>query len=461
MRLNGIRYAVYLAAGWTAAFCSGSERVPRNIILMIADGCGYGHVAAADYYDTGRLGAQTYEQFPVRVAVSTVSLNTGGYDPRLAEADFGYVEMTGLLPRKPTDSAAAATALSTGIKTLNGHIGVDSLKQPVENVTERAEKLGKATGVITTVPFPHATPAGFAAHAGDRGSIPEIAAYMLRECRLEVLMGGGHPRYDRQGLALEAPDFRLFGGQALWDSLTQGHCGADRDGDGNPDPWTFIDSLEQFRALASGPAPDRVFGLPRVRETLQQGRGGRVLSPPDSVPFIATVPTLAEMTAAALNVLDADPDGFFLMIEGGAVDWASHGNQTGRMIEEMRDFNRAVDQVVDWVERNGGWKKNLVIVTADHETGRPTSPSAESLWPTVPAGRKAAVLDPVNRGRGAVPDLVWHTVRHTNALVPLYAKGAGSKYLAECAKRKDPVRGRFIDNTDIARSIFRLMPLPQ
>lgn len=428
---------------------------------MIADGCGYGQVAATDYYEAGRPGAQVYEKFPVRLSVSTVSLNTGGYDPSLAESDFRYVEMTGLLPRKPTDSAAAATALASGVKTLNGHIGVDSLKQPVENVTERAEKLGKATGVITTVPFPHATPAGFTVHAEDRGSMTDIAADFLRNSRLDVLMGGGHPWYDRQGLPLEIPDFRLFGGPALWDSLTQGQCGADRDGDGDPDPWNFIDSLEQFRALASGPAPDRLFGLPRVRETLQQGRGGRVFAPPDSVPFIATVPTLAEMTAAALNVLDADPDGFFLMVEAGAVDWASHGNQTGRMIEEMRDFNRAVDQVVEWVERNGGWKKNLVIVTADHETGRPTSPSAESDWPSVPADRKAGILDPVNRGRGAVPDLVWRTVRHTNALVPLYAKGAGSECLTESAGRKDPVRGRFIDNTDIGRTVFRLMPLPR
>ncbi|MDM7925062.1 MAG: alkaline phosphatase [bacterium] len=291
--------------------------------------------------------------------------------------------------------------------------------------------------------------------------MPDIAADLLCNSRLDVLMGGGHPWYDRQGLPLEIPDFRFFGGQALWDSLTQGHCGADRDGDGNPDPWTFIDSLEQFRALASGPAPDRLFGLPRVRETLQQGREGRVLAPPDSVPFIATVPTLAEMTATALNVLDADPDGFFLMVEGGAVDWASHGNQTGRMIEEMRDFNRAVDQVVEWVERNGGWKRTLSIVTADHETGRPTSPSAESRWPLTPSSRKADLLNPENRGRGAVPDLVWRTVRHTNALVPLYAKGAGSKYLMESAQRKDPVRGRFIDNTDIARTVFRLMPLPR
>jgi alkaline phosphatase len=460
IRTNRIRFAVLITAGCAAAICGAGEKRPKNVILMIADGCGYGQLAATDLHETGSKGAQSYERFPVRVAVNTESLNTGGYDPARAESDFDYVEMTGLLPRKPTDSAAAATALSTGTKTLNGHIGVDSLKQPLENVVERFEALGKATGVITTVLFAHATPAGFVAHAEDRGSMTDIAAELLCNSRIEVLMGCGHPFYDRQGLPSDVPDFRMVGGKAVWDSLTLGRCGSDRDGDGDRDPWTFIDSLEQFRALSSGPAPDRLIGLPRIRETLQQGREGRRLAPPDSVPFIQTVPTLEEMTSAALNVLDSDPDGFFLMIEGGAVDWASHGNQTGRMIEEMRDFNRAVDTVVEWVERNGGWEKSLVIVTADHETGRPTSPSAESLWPSTPVSGKAALLDPVNRGPGNTPDLVWQTVRHTNSLVPLFAKGAGSELLRKSADRTDPVRGPYLDNTDVARAIFRINPLP-
>jgi alkaline phosphatase len=460
IRMNRILCAALITAGCSAAICGAADNRPKNVILMIADGCGYGQIAATDFYETGSAGAQSYERFPVRVAMSTASLNTGGYDPSLAESDFDYVEMTGLLPRKPTDSAAAATALSTGVKTLNGHIGVDSLKQPLENVVERFETLGKATGVITSVPFAHATPAGFVACAEDRGSTSDIARDMLCNSGLEVLMGGGHPLFDRQGLPSDVPDFRMVGGKAVWDSLMQGRCGSDRDGDGDPDPWMLIDSLGQFRAFSSGPAPERLFGLPRIRETLQQSREGRRLAPPDSVPFIETVPTLAEMTSAALNVLDSDPDGFFLMIEGGAVDWASHGNQTGRTIEEMRDFNRAVDRVVEWVKRNGGWEKTLVVVTADHETGRLTSPSAEFLWATTPASGKAKLLDPVNRGRGNTPELVWHTVRHTNSLVPLFAKGAGSKLLQESADRTDPMRGPYLDNTDVARIIFRLNPLP-
>jgi alkaline phosphatase len=76
----------------------------------------------------------------------------------------------------------------------------------------------------------------------------------------------------------------------------------------------------------SGPHPTRVIGVPRVWETLQQARSGDAFAAPYAVPFIQSVPTLVEMTNAALNVLDDDPDGFFLMVEGGAVDWAAHSN---------------------------------------------------------------------------------------------------------------------------------------
>jgi alkaline phosphatase len=443
-----------------AAMSAAGDGRPKNVIFMIADGCGYGQIAATDLYESGSTGVQSYEDFPVRAAMSTGSLNTGGYDPAAADSIFNSVMSRAMTPRKPTDSAAAATALSTGVKTLNGELGMNPAGLPLENIVERFEKLGKSTGVVTSVPFAHATPAGFVIHAEDRGSLTGIADRMLSASPLEVLMGCGHPLFDRQGLPSGTPDFRMVGGQDVWDSLMQGKCGADRDGDGDPDPWTFIDDRETFRSLATGPAPERLFGLARTFETLQQGRGGRPQAPPDSVPPVETVPTLTEMTSAALNVLDGNPDGFFLMVEAGAVDWASHDNQTGRMIEEMTDFNRAVDRVLAWVEVNGGWERTLVIVTGDHETGRPVSPSADSLWSRTPSREKAALLNPVGRGRGITPDLVWCTVKHTNALLPLFAKGAGSELLKKSATGTDPVRGPYLDNTDVAAVIFRLNPLP-
>lgn len=151
-------------------------------------------------------------------------------------------------------------------------------------------------------------------------------------------------------------------------------------------------------------------------------------------------------------MLDDDPDGFFLMIEGGAVDWAGHGNNSNRMIEEEVDFNRAVEAVCEWVERNGGWKHTLVIVTGDHETGYLTGPGSG-------AGDRlgGATWTPlVNNGPGNLPGMQWHSGGHTNALIPLYARGPGwPRFFLQPLKR-DPRRGLYMDNTGLPRVLFKL-----
>jgi AraC-like DNA-binding protein len=131
----------------------------KNVILMISDGCGYNHIEATDYFEVGVNGKQIYQQFPVQYAVSTYSLG-GEYNPELAWRDFKYVE------QKPTDSAAASTAISTGVKISNGAICFDATQTKLLNLVERFEAIGRTTGVITTVPFSHATPAGMVAHNG-------------------------------------------------------------------------------------------------------------------------------------------------------------------------------------------------------------------------------------------------------------------------------------------------------
>jgi alkaline phosphatase len=143
------------------------------------------------------------------------------------------------------------------------------------------------------------------------------------------------------------------------------------------------------------------------------------------------------MTKTAINVLDNDPDGFFIMIEAGAVDWASHDDNGARMIEEMIDFETAVKSVVEWVETKNSWKKTLVIITADHQTGYLTGV--------------------VNGGRGVLPQMRWNSTDHTNSLVFFFAKGRGSKLFEQEAKNKDARYGRYIDNTDIAKVIFALL----
>jgi alkaline phosphatase len=454
-----VRRMLVLLAG--AATLSGKPRqTPQNIILMIADGCGYGQTASADFYEFGETGKQVYERFPVCLAVSTGSIETGGYQPDSAWADFGYVL------RRPTDSAAAATAMATGEKTVNGAIGMDPEGRPMENIVERFEVLGKATGVVTTVPFANATPAGFAAHNTNRDRIGVIAQSMILESPLDVVMGCGHPEYDEQGTPTPSLNFDMPKGEpqprlldSVWASLTLGTVGADADRDGIPDPWTFIDERDGFRALANGPTPKRLLGVVKRRSTLQEEREGNPFAEPFAVPLNGNVPTLAEMTSAALNGLNEDPDGFFVMIEGGAVDWASHKNRTGRMIEEMIDFNRAVEAVVGWIETHGGWERSLLVVTADHETGYPTSPKADSLWALTPTLERGLLLLPRNAGRGRTPGLTWNSNHHTNALVPLYARGSGSDLFLKYAIREDPIRKRYLENTEIGKVFFELNPL--
>jgi len=224
--------------------------------------------------------------------------------------------------------------------------------------------------------------------------------------------------------------------------VNAGTAGGDADADGDPDPWVLVDDLAEFEALTAGDAPDRVLGVPRVRSTLQQRRPGDAEADAYAVPFNEGVPDLATMAGGALNVLDNDPDGLFLMIEGGAVDWAAHSNQCGRMIEEQIDFNRAVAAVVEWVEANSNWDETLLIVTADHETGYLTGPEAGE-----------ACTAPVCLGQGAMPTVEWHSGGHTNSLVPFFARGAGARLFEQLPLGTDPLRGAYIDNTDIGRVI--------
>jgi alkaline phosphatase len=363
------------------------------------------------------------------------------YDPVMAWSDFEYVKSC------YTDSAAAATAMAAGVKTYDAAIGVDVNEQPVKNALELAEEKGKATGVITSVEWSHATPAGHVAHNVHRDNYDAIGQEMVNASAADVIMGAGHPWYDADGNLKVTPNtFKYVGGEATWDALVAGTAGGDADGDGDPDPWTLIQTRAEFQALMSGPTPERVLGTAQVYQTLQQGRSGDAFADPYVVPHIETVPTLEEMTKAALNVLDDDPDGLYLMIEGGAIDWAGHSNQSGRMIEEAIDFERAVEAVVDWVQGNSNWGETLLIITADHETGYLWGPGSDPAWMPI-----------VNNGVGNLPGMEWHSPNHTNSLVVLSAKGDAARMFHTYADEYDPVRGQYLDNTEVAELVFWAM----
>lgn len=427
MRPRGAQTWLSLLAALSLILWAGlaSAKMPTNVILMISDGMGYNTVKATDYW-TG--GTPVYENFAVKYGVSTFSANNTSipaYNPSLAWSDFNYVK------NGAADSASAATAMATGVKTCNGQINWSVSGSPLTNIVQIAGGLGKATGVVTTVSWSNATPAAMVAHNLSRDNYAAIANEMLNS-NLNVIMGAGNPGFNNNGQPA-AQNAQYVGGTGTWDALNAGTLNG----------WTSIQTKAEFEALANNANPPvtKVVGTVQAYTTTQQARVGTQGTPtpanPSGVPFNANVPSLATMTSGALNVLNKNANGFFLMVEGGAVDWASHANQLDRMIEEQMDFNAAVQAVVAWVNANSNWDNTLLIVTADHETGYLEGPTA---------GTFNAV---VNKGAGVLPGATFNSSGHTNSLVPLYAFGAGSESLAGYADQLDPVRGLYVDNTEI------------
>jgi len=452
---------------------------PKNVILFISDGCGFNHVDATSLYQYGKTGMQIYEQFPVRLGMSTYLVNES-YDSDSAWTNFNYVL------KRPTDSAGSITAISTGIKSYRGALCFDTLKQPLENLYDKNEKNGKSTGVVSTVPFSNATPAGIIAHNENRQNYQEIAKEMIMDSKADVIIGGGHPFYNpdgslvsvlaerfvgskeiwdmnnggkpissKAGELIPLGEFRYVGGKDVWDALSNGTAGNDTDGDGVIDYWTLIQDRESFQKYMTGETPNRLIGVFKSGQATQVERDttGETWEP-FSIPFVETIPTLKEMTSTAINVLDENPNGFFLMVEGGAVDWAAHEHVLSRTIEEQIDFNKAIEAACEWVEKNSNWNETLIIVTSDHETGYLAGPGSNKNNAKTIAEKWKPIK---NNGLGKMPDVGWYTEEHTNSLVPFYAKGPGSNLFIQQATGVDKVYGKFIDNTDIGKILSDLL----
>jgi len=442
--------------------------VPKNIIFFIGDGMGFNHVLAANYFEHGLGGVQPYEQADwTRLALSTypavISKRDGrlvfadGYSPQRAWSDSVYVQ------KNYTDSGAGGTALATGRKTYNNSIAIGVQGDTLMQVTRAAEERGKATGLVSSVHISHATPAAFGAHNYSRNNFVEIARYMLFHTRLDVIMGAGNPDFDDNGRSAQSND-QFVGGRNLWQQLSA-NTGAteflvddkmfrvlDSDGDSHPDPWRVIQTRQEFLDAATGEAPRRLLGIAQANSTLQDGRDKpEDEALPFNTPFNANVPNLSEMTLAALNVLSGDPDGFFLMVEGGAIDWASHDNDLVRIVEEQIDLNRAIQAAIHWVETHSSWEETLIIITSDHETGHLTGPDH-------PQNINSPVL---NQGKGRLPAAKFHSEDHTNSLVPFYAKGPGQELFNVAAGGFDPVRGAFLQNVQVPQVIFLMWGKPQ
>jgi alkaline phosphatase len=429
----------------SSAVAVPEAKEPKNVIVMISDGAGYNQFDIANLFETGTTqnqvtvdpatgsvvksqskDTQVYDSWPVQVAQSHYSANgRAAYSPEEAWGDFTWVASGA------TDSAAAGTALGTGVKTNNGILGHTPDGEELLTVGEQAMEVGKKVGLVTSVNFNHATPAGFIAHNTDRNDFSGLATEMI-DSGVDVIMGAGHPNYTNDHTTRSSNYSGIS--KADFDRLSNGQT-----------DFEFIDQKRSFEKLAAGEnVPEKVFGLAQVADTLQNYRAGRntnknVLPWSDPRNDVADLDT---MTEGALNVLENDEDGFFLMVEGGAVDWAGHDNSTTRVIEEQQDFNAAVESVNTWVEENSSWDETLVVVTADHETGYLAGAGAKPTW------------TPMTGEAGKLPNVTWNSGGHTNALVPLFAKGAGSQEIKDRATKYDQVRGAYLDNTDLGKTVF-------
>lgn len=447
--------------------CGAAAGGPKNAILMIADGVGFNAWTGAAYHAHGATRGYRYQQAfaapveSVMVGVATQALHRvpssderggfvpvdAGYEPGRRWAQ-GLFEVTG---PQTTDSAAASTAMHSGVKTLRRHVGLDAEGRPVPSLHRLAKAAAMNAGVVTSVQIAHATPAAAWAQVRDRDGYAAIFEQMS-EGGLDVLIGGGHPEYDDAGVRIDSPSDEAFvyvGGRALYERLTRPE---------GLNGFALIERRVDLEQVASGElAPSKLLGLLPVRRTLQQAR-------PVGAPKAGHLPDLSLLSVAALEALSADGSGFMLTIEGGATDWANHANDLPRFLEEMQEFEQAVDAVVAWIEAESCWGDTLLVVTADHETG--------GLWPAASwhdrngDGRYTSDKDffvahnpPAPTARDAMPDLRYGTDLHTSDLVPLWAIGAGARRILDGA-RTDPVAaaiwgpawawdGRYVDNTRV------------
>lgn len=358
-----------------------------------------------------------------------------------AHLDQGPVAYDYLIWHSITDSAAAASALASGIRTYNSAINYTLDGQPAPFLTQQVKALGKRAGVVTTKPFTDATPAAFGTQDDYRDDELAISNAMIRNGMLDVIITPGHPEFGSGGQA-RTPHYGTISSANLA-GLRDGSLG-----------WTLVDSAAQLAAIGKGQqaAPDKLFGLVPVASALNSRNtagqtnaydprvhtGGYL--PAGVVPFV--MPDLNTLSMAAIHSLAKDPDGFFLLIEGASVDSAAHANNLPQLIEEMLAFNRAVDAVINWIETESSWDETLLIVTTDHATGLFLGPDSDTI----------AFQDPLAGAPGSLPAGMFWTTQHTNELVPLWTRGPGSaRFASSFVEGTDPRRGEYFHLVDVHR----------
>jgi alkaline phosphatase len=293
--------------------------------------------------------------------------------------------------------------MATGQKVKNKVIS-EKDKKPIQTILEFLQKQGKATGLVTTVPLTHATPAGFGAHTRHRDRNRDIAYDYLNQTRPNILFGA----YYKNGKGMTEEKAKEAN-------------------------YTVVKNLKQMQSIVKSVEHnflEDVFiaglfcpeGMPWEYDYYNPRRNPLSDEIKSDIPSYNTIPHLSEMTGAALSILDNDTDGFFLMVESGKIDWAGHDNIIEDNVFETLEFAKSFQVALNWIQDQND---TLIIVTADHECG----------------GLKVVK----ERRKGFMPEVIWTTGDHTGLNVPIYAIGPGAEEFVGV-----------IDNTEIFAIIKKL-----
>jgi|GEM_PF-354835 len=355
---------------------------PKNVIFLIGDGMGYEQIKAARDADADH-----------HLAMDDVNTASGSVTTRSADAAI-------------TDSAPAATALASGYKANNNWIGLTPDKTVVPTILEIANQDNKATGLVTTTQICHATPAGFASHVVNRNTFNTIAAqyydnFAGKGKPLNVLMGAGANNFTSSG----RPAFYASTGNKYGDQNDT----RDLVGEFTAQGYAYANDAASLASINTT-AKTNILGLfgpdSGMTQELVRQTGN-------------TEPHLVDMTKKALDALSSDPDGFFLMVEGGQIDWAAHANDLNNTVGETLAFDKCVQTALEFQVKH---PDTLVVVTADHETGGLSYTDATHV--------------------------TWSSGDHTAAMVPIMAKGPGASAFSGD-----------MDNTEIPRKMATAMEL--
>lgn len=279
----------------------------KYVFLFIGDGMSLPQRTAAKYYfaaqNADKMAMDSFENHAITYTHSANSLIT--------------------------DSAAAGTALACGAKTDNGKIGIDPEGNKLESIAALAKKSGKKVGIITSVTINHATPAAFYAHNQKRGNYYAIGLDLIAS-GFDFFGGGGFLKPDDKKDPSYRGDLHSLSRQA---------------------GYKIADGKEAISALKAGEG--------KAIALASNGALPPKIDSPDSV-------SLADITRKAVELLDCD-SGFFIMAEGGAIDWMCHDNDIAGMLGEIADFDKAVKFAVDFAKKHPD--DTLIVISADHETG--------------------------------------------------------------------------------------------